>query len=78
MFIGYWLDAPEASIPNVGSSFAKMFMGSGTRHRVDLLKGLTGRILPGKLTLVLGPPGSGMYICLFLILLYPNLYATLH
>ncbi len=29
------------------------------KHRVDILKDINGRIAPFKLTLLLGPPGSG-------------------
>eukprot|EP00596_Hydrurales_sp_CCMP1899_P009770 CAMPEP_0119035166 /NCGR_PEP_ID=MMETSP1177-20130426/2120_1 /TAXON_ID=2985 /ORGANISM="Ochromonas sp, Strain CCMP1899" /LENGTH=1167 /DNA_ID=CAMNT_0006993119 /DNA_START=471 /DNA_END=3971 /DNA_ORIENTATION=+ len=36
-----------------------MTFGMEHKERVDILKNLTGRILHGKLTLVLGPPGSG-------------------
>eukprot|EP01034_Spumella_vulgaris_P031175 gene31175-38522_t len=31
----------------------------GKKRRVDIVKDLTGRILPKRMTLVMGPPGCG-------------------
>eukprot|EP01034_Spumella_vulgaris_P038653 gene38653-47739_t len=36
-----------------------MLKGKGKLHRVDILSDLTGRILPKRMTLVVGPPGCG-------------------
>lgn len=55
----FWNEMPKKSIPTVGSSFKSMLCGSGKKHRVDIIKDLTGRILPRTMTLVMGPPGCG-------------------
>lgn len=56
----FWNSVPEERISTVGSSLRSfLFCGSGTKHRVDIIKDLTGRILPGKMTLLMGPPGCG-------------------
>jgi hypothetical protein len=60
--LSYFCMAPEAQIPTVGSTLKKMIMGSGPKQRIDILKDLTGRILQGKMTLIMGPPGCGMYL----------------
>lgn len=57
--INYHIMAPETKISTVGNSLYSMFCGSGPKHRVDILKGLTGRFLPNRMVLVLGPPGCG-------------------
>jgi ABC-type uncharacterized transport system fused permease/ATPase subunit len=63
--MGYWVDAAETKIPTVGNALKDMFFGRCKEtHRVDILKGISGRILSGKLTLVLGPPGSGKTVFL--------------
>jgi hypothetical protein len=50
---------PEKKMVTVGSSILNMFRcGSGPKHRVDILKNLSGRIQRAKLTLVMGPPGE--------------------
>ncbi|KAJ1423367.1 P-loop containing nucleoside triphosphate hydrolase protein, partial [Ochromonadaceae sp. CCMP2298] len=55
----YWTSAPEKRIPTVGSTLKKMLLGAGPKHRVDILKGLTGRLQPCTMTLLMGPPGCG-------------------
>jgi len=55
----YWTLAPERRIPTVGSTLKTMFLGSGPKRRVDILKGLTGRLEPRTMTLLMGPPGCG-------------------
>ena len=57
----FWNDMPKKSIPTVGSSLKGLFLGSGKTERVDIIKDLFGRILPGRMTLVMGPPGCGKY-----------------
>lgn len=57
--LSLWAMAPKEKIETVGTAILQMFMGSGPKHRVDILKGLTGRISPYRLTLLLGPPGAG-------------------
>ena len=57
-----WTMSPKAEIETVASSLWTCFCGPGPLNRVDILKGLSGRILPGKLTLLLGPPGSGSFL----------------
>ena len=57
--LGIWTMSPKAEIETVASSLLTCLCGTGPLNRVDILKGLSGRILPGKLTLLLGPPGSG-------------------
>jgi hypothetical protein len=57
--LGIWTKIARTSIPTVGNELSKCVCGPGPLNRVDILKGLSGRILPGKLTLLLGPPGSG-------------------
>lgn len=55
----FWNNLPAKTIPTVGSAVKKFFLGDGTKHRVDIIKGLTGRILPKTMTLLMGPPGCG-------------------
>jgi len=55
----FWNDMPKKTIPTVGSNLKSIFMGPGKKQRVDIIKDLTGRILPGRMTLVMGPPGCG-------------------
>jgi len=57
--LSFWNNMPKHKIPTVGSSFKELFMGSGKKERVDIIKDLSGRILPGRMTLVMGPPGCG-------------------
>lgn len=57
--VSFWGMVPKTYIPTVGSTLRQMFMGSGPKHRTDILKDLTGRIRAGKMTLVTGPPGCG-------------------
>ena len=61
--LGIWTMLPKAEIPTVGGALYHCFCGKGALNRVDILKGLSGRIVPGKLTLLLGPPGSGLLLC---------------
>ncbi|RYH32064.1 hypothetical protein EON65_01230 [archaeon] len=49
-------------IPTVGTMIMSMFgslLEPKDIKRVEILAGVTGRILPGKMTLLIGPPGSG-------------------
>jgi hypothetical protein len=55
----FWNMLAKKKIPTVGSSFLSMIMGSGKKHRVNIINDLTGRILPKRMTLVMGPPGCG-------------------
>jgi len=57
----FWNNMPKHSIPTVGSSFKGLLMGPGKKERVDIIKDLSGRILPGRMTLVMGPPGCGKF-----------------
>jgi hypothetical protein len=55
----FWNMIPKKIIPTVGSSFLSMFTGDGKKDRVNIINDLTGRILPKRMTLVMGPPGCG-------------------
>jgi hypothetical protein len=67
--LSFWGMVPKTRIPTVGSTFRDLFLfGTGPKQRVDILKNLTGRISTGKMTLVMGPPGCGMFIILDLFL----------
>jgi len=69
----FWNDLPKQSIPTVWSSVRSMVLGSGKKHRVNIVNELTGRILPKRMTLVMGPPGCGKYCkfsFLFLLLIH--------
>ena len=55
----FWNNLPELTIPTVGSSLKSMFVGGGKKRRMDIINDLTGRILPKRMTLVMGPPGCG-------------------
>eukprot|EP01034_Spumella_vulgaris_P044961 gene44961-55962_t len=56
----FWSMAPEKTIHTVGSVFLSLFgIGVTKKHRVDIVSDLTGRILPERMTLVMGPPGCG-------------------
>lgn len=55
----FWNALPPKTIPTVGSALRSMVFGSGPKQRVDIFKDLTGRILPQKMTLLMGPPGCG-------------------
>eukprot|EP01038_Epipyxis_sp_PR26KG_P010860 gene10860-14577_t len=57
--LGYYTMASKQVIPTVGSELQTFVCGAGPKHRVDILKGITGQIQPKRLTLLLGPPGSG-------------------
>lgn len=66
----YTMVPDEKKIATVGSTIMKLFCGSGPKHRVDIVKNLSGRIQRGKMTLVMGPPGTFqsfkmvLYLCL--------------
>jgi hypothetical protein len=55
----FWNLVSKKKIPTVGSSFLSLIAGSGKKHRVNIINDLTGRILPKRMTLVMGPPGCG-------------------
>ena len=64
----------NAEVNSVGSILKSVLYFWQTQEptKIDILSELTGRILPGKMTLLLGPPGSGktgksicMYTCIF-------------
>jgi hypothetical protein len=40
--LNYWTMAPKPIIPTVGTTLRRMIVGSGKKHHVDILKGLTG------------------------------------
>lgn len=64
--LSFWNEVPPKKIPTVGSSFRNLFLcGSGKKQRVDIIKDLTGKILPKRMTLVMGPPGCGKLYCFF-------------
>lgn len=57
--LNFYTMVPEKKIVTVGSAILNMFRcGSGPKHRVDILKNISGRIQKAKLTLVMGPPGE--------------------
>jgi len=55
----FWNNLPKKKIATVASSLKGMFLGSGKKHRVNIIQDLSGRILPKRMTLVMGPPGCG-------------------
>ena len=55
----FWNNLAKKKIPSIAASFKSMFLGSGKKHRVNIINDLTGRILPKRMTLVMGPPGCG-------------------
>jgi hypothetical protein len=58
LFVGI---VPKTRIPTVGSTIRDLFLfGRRPKQRIDILKNLTGRIAPKKMTLVMGPPGCGL------------------
>lgn len=57
--MGYWTNVVKSEIKTVGSALKALILGSGKKRRLDILKSLTGVILPGRMTLVIGPPGCG-------------------
>ncbi len=58
----FWNELAEKGIPTVGSNLRSLFMmGGGKKRRVNIVKDLTGRILPKRMTLVMGPPGCGEF-----------------
>lgn len=61
--LSFWNALPEKTIPTVGSTLRSMVFGSGPTKRVDIFKDLSGRILPQKMTLLMGPPGCGASLC---------------
>ncbi len=63
----FWNDLPKKTIETVGSSLKGMFCGGGKKERVDIIKDLTGKILPKRMTLVMGPPGCGAFLLLQLL-----------
>lgn len=63
----FWSTVPKKSIPTVGSAIKKIFFGSGPKQRVNVIKDLTGRIMPKTMTLLMGPPGCGSYLYLYLL-----------
>jgi hypothetical protein len=63
----FWNSVPETKIPTVGSTFRSLLLGSGPKHRVNILNDLSGQIKPNTMTLVMGPPGCGM---LYFVVLY--------
>lgn len=40
--LNYWIDVGEDHIPTIATSLKAMVVGSGLKHRVDILKNLTG------------------------------------
>jgi hypothetical protein len=61
----FWNMAAKKTIPTVGSEFLSIFLGGGKKERVNIINDLTGRILPKRMTLVMGPPGCGECFILF-------------
>lgn len=57
--LSYWNLIPKKNITTVGSIFKNIFCGNEPKHKFFILKNLTGRIAPNKLTLLMGPPGCG-------------------
>jgi hypothetical protein len=57
--LSYWNLIPKKNITTVGSIFKNILCGSEPKHNFFILKNLTGRIAPNKLTLLMGPPGCG-------------------
>ncbi len=55
----FWNNVPKKSIPTVGSAVKNLLFGGGPKERVDIVKDLTGRIMPKTMTLLMGPPGCG-------------------
>jgi len=55
----YWNMVPKRVIPTVGTALKNFVFGSGPKQRVDIIKNLTGRIMPKTMTLLMGPPGCG-------------------
>ncbi len=54
----FWNMVAKKTISTVGSSLIGMVVG-GKKTRVNIINDLTGRILPKRMTLVMGPPGCG-------------------
>jgi hypothetical protein len=65
----FWNMIPEKTIPTVGSVLLSMVGVGGKKRRVDIVKDLTGRILPKRMTLVMGPPGCGESSAAILIII---------
>ena len=55
----FWNELPKLTIQTVGSTIAGIFGAGGKKERVNIINDLTGRILPKRMTLVMGPPGCG-------------------
>lgn len=56
---GIWTISTPTRIATVGSQLCTPCLNIGKSRRYDILKDLTGCIYPGRLTLLVGPPGSG-------------------
>lgn len=57
--LSLWNMVADRKISTVGSTIRNIFWGSGPKRRVDVIKDLSGRILPKTMTLLMGPPGCG-------------------
>lgn len=55
----YWNLIPKRVIPTVGTALRNFMLGGGPKEKVDIIKNLTGRIMPKTMTLLMGPPGCG-------------------
>ncbi len=55
----FWNEMSKLTIDTVGSTIKAIFLGGEKKHRVNIINDLTGRILPKRMTLVMGPPGCG-------------------
>lgn len=59
MDLTYWTNVPKSKIATVGSTIYDIIFGVGEKRKINIIKGITGRVEPGKMTLVMGPPGCG-------------------
>ena len=51
---------PKAKITTIGTIIKDFFLSCyNKKERINILNNLTGRIATKKMTLVMGPPGSG-------------------
>lgn len=58
--LSFWTMVSKPVIPTVGSTLRKPITGYfEPKYRFDILKDLNGRFSPSRMTLILGPPGSG-------------------
>mgnify|MGYP006191489807 CR=1 FL=1 len=55
----FWNNVAERRIPTMTSSLLNLIPGMYKKQRVNVLNDLSGRILPKRMTLVMGPPGCG-------------------